>query len=110
MQSKQCKLYNKSIKNLDKVTAKKLIEFLKFKPNNPQEKFGSSDYAFGNKGNLGGYFHAHLTFDNSVVYKIENNILYLYGVFSHDELGTGQPANINKQKSMKQKLDNQEFV
>jgi hypothetical protein len=42
--------------------------------------------------------HAHLTHNISIVYKIEDNVLYLFGVYTHDDLGTGQPPNINKQK------------
>ena len=44
-----------------------------------------------------------------VNYKISGNVLYMYGVFSHDDLGIGQPANKNKQKSMGDKFNNQIF-
>jgi mRNA-degrading endonuclease YafQ of YafQ-DinJ toxin-antitoxin module len=91
----------------------KIVDFIRFKSEHPLELYGSKDRAFANEGNLRGFIHAGLTFDVSIVYKIGmvggKRTLDLYGVFSHDELGTGQPRNINRQRSAGEKLRNQEM-
>lgn len=89
------------------VLADKLDQFVKYKTVSPYQMFGANDKPF----RAGGFFanavpkikHAHLTHDISIVYTVEpgpNPIIRLYGLFSHDELGTGTPSNINRQKSM----------
>lgn len=66
--------------------------------------FGDSDKKFKTTGNFGtvvpGISHAHLTHNLSVVYKIEDDKLNIYGIYSHDDLGTGNPPNIQRQKQM----------
>ena len=42
--------------------------------------------------------HCHLTGDISLVYLIRDGVINLYGIYSHDDIGTGQPANLNRQK------------
>jgi hypothetical protein len=95
---------------------KKFDEFIRSKSLNPIAPYGSSDKPF--RG--GGFFsnavpklrHAHLTHDISIVYLISGfnpTQIKLYGLFSHDEMGTGQPANIKKQKSLSRQLSNQIF-
>lgn len=106
---KTCKLYLKSLDKQDKLIKNKLKDFMTFKSANPRSKFGSSDYAFSPTGSFAGFSHAKLTFDISIVYKIEGDICYLYGVFSHDESGTGTPPNKNKQNALGTKLKNQQF-
>lgn len=79
-----------------------LLKFIRFKRDNPLSPFGSKDYPFKGDGPLHGLPHAGLTFDVSIVYSISGknpNVITLYGIFSHDELGTGNPGN---QKRMKQ--------
>jgi hypothetical protein len=59
-----------------------------------------------------GLKHAHLTHDIMIVYTLggRNPIEFkLYGVFSHDELGIGQPANDKRQKSAAKRMANQAF-
>jgi hypothetical protein len=86
-----------------------LKEFILYKQANPYngtspagEGFGNSDKRFisGKIFNTAvpDISHAHLTHNISIVYKIEDDVLYLFGVYTHDDLGTGQPQNINKQK------------
>ena len=74
------------------------------KRNNIKTIFGSSDKPFKSKGSFGilvpGIRHAHITYDISIVYLVQNNTIILYGFFTHDELGTGTPPKINIQKSM----------
>lgn len=87
---------------------------MEVKRENPNQPFGSSDKAFTGAGNFAkmvpGLKHAHITHDLSVVYKVIGNEVYLYGFFTHDELGTGQPPNMNRQKSTATKFSNQQFV
>jgi len=75
--------------------------------------FGQNDKAFMSGGHYSkavpGLRKAHLNLDISIVYKINGNIMYLYGFYKHDELGTGQPPNINKQSSMATQLANVSF-
>jgi hypothetical protein len=99
------------------VVAQKLQEFRKFKTDTPLLPFGSSDKPFKGFGifstAIPALRHAHLTHDIMIVYKItgrDPTVFDLYGVFSHDELGIGQPANINRQRSMASKLSSQKFT
>ena len=83
------------------------------KRQSPATQYGASDKPFKSMGSFGtrvsGLSHAHLSQDISIVYKIENGKIYLYGFYSHDQLGTGQPANINKQQSMATRFSNMNF-
>jgi len=92
---------------------RKLHGFMEIKRANPNGSFGSSDKPFVQKGVIAGHVpglkHAHLTHDLSLVYKVEQNQVFLYGFFTHDELGTGQPASIQRQKSTGQRFSNQNF-
>jgi mRNA-degrading endonuclease YafQ of YafQ-DinJ toxin-antitoxin module len=94
----------------------KVEQFLRVKGEDPTQPFGASDKPF--KG--GGFFstavpkirHAHLTHDLSMVYTVEGGdpaVVRLYGIFSHDDLGTGQPQNINRQRGMATQLAGQSF-
>lgn len=94
-----------------------LEDFIKTKMANPTERFGSKDTAMGDKYHFGkavpGIKHAGLTNDVSVFYTVSGanpHHVHLHGVFSHDEAGIGQPANINKQKSTAKRMSNQEFI
>lgn len=92
---------------------KALKEFITQKRAQPLAPFGSKDYPFKGDGPLHGIGHAGLTFDVSILYKISGknpNIITLYGIFSHDQLGTGQPANIKRQKNAATTINNQTQV
>lgn len=91
----------------------KINEFLSFKRANPGQSWGGSDAPFVSAGPIGRALpklrHAHLNRDISLYYTIEGRnptVIKLYGVFSHQESGTGTPGNINKQKSLAKKLVN----
>lgn len=75
--------------------------------------YGSSDKPFQPKGNFGTKIprisHAHITHDTSIVYRVVDNTIYLYGFYTHDELGTGQPDNKLRQKSMATRFSNMKF-
>jgi hypothetical protein len=57
--------------------------------------------------------HAKLGHDMRLFYIMAGrnpHNVYLYGLFSHDESGTGQPPNANRQNSLIKRFKNQEFV
>lgn len=94
----------------------KLEQFVKIKSQDPTASFGASDKPFKS----GGFFtnvipklrHAHLTHDLSLVYTMEGGtdpVIRLYGVFSHDDLGTGNPPNKNRQRNMSAQFSGQTF-
>ena len=111
---RRCELYKETYMSRIKpypVLKGKLRQFMEFKRNNPNQMFGASDKPFLNQGfftaAVPGIKHAHLNQDLSIVYKVDGSVITLYGMFTHDDLGTGQPANIRKQKSMAQRLSNE---
>lgn len=84
-------------------------EFITAKRNDPLAPFGSKDRAFTGNG-LKAYKHSGLTFDISVVYTLSGrdpHVIRLYGLFSHDELGTGNPARLGLQKKAADSFDRQ---
>lgn len=92
-------------------------EFRKIKEKNPMQPFGSRDAAFNGEGNFNRAVpkmrHAHLMHDLNLCYTVmgkDPTIIRLYGVFKHDELGTGQPANMKRQKSVATSMANQSFM
>jgi len=91
--------------------AQKVKEFRAFKTQNPLVPFGSNDRAFISDGIYKQYLpkarKAHLTQDISIVYELSGRdptVITLLGVFSHADLGTGQPANKNTQQNMAKRL------
>jgi mRNA-degrading endonuclease YafQ of YafQ-DinJ toxin-antitoxin module len=106
VKTSQCfvKTNKKYLKNIRVQTA--LKNFLVAKAQNPQQPYGGKDYPMMGKGPLGGIKHAGLTNDVSVMYEIKNNVIYLFALGSHDELGFGRPNNIKKQKSLVKKINN----
>ena len=116
---RHCPLYRETL--LDKARAypiigQKMQDFRTFKSANPLQQYGGSDKPFVSNGFFGntvrGLKHAHLTHDIMVVYKLSGHdpkVFDLYGIFSHDELGIGQPANLKKQKSAASRLGHQDF-
>lgn len=106
---KATKDFVKTLVKSDQIVRKALDKFIEVKIENPTQRYGKVDKSFVSDGNYVGLMHAHLTFDKSIVYKIESGKLFLFGIYSHDDLGTGQPRNINKQKSMGIKFHNTNF-
>lgn len=91
-------------------------EFIQTKIQDPTKPFGSRDTSFNSAGNLAQKVpklrHAHLMHDLNLCYTISDKdptIIKLYGVFKHDELGTGQPANMKRQKNVASTMANQDF-
>jgi hypothetical protein len=89
--------------------------FLQTKLNNLMQPFGKSDKPFLSAGFIRNaipnetLLHAHLTPDISIIYSItgkDEKVIKLYGVYTHDEMGIGQPPNIRKQKQFADRLSN----
>lgn len=98
----------------------KLIEFLKFKNENPcngnipgQCPGYNNDKRFTADGNFSknirGISHAHLTHNLSVVYLIHGDYINLYGIYAHDDIGTGNPANMRRQDQAAQRWEQMDF-
>lgn len=70
------------------------------------------DKPFSGGGNYSGLSHAHMGQDVSIVYKLEGKEprkLKLYGFFSHEDLGTGQPPKQKIQQKTGKRLKTQVF-
>lgn len=103
----------------DKLTPavnKKFLEFLNTKKENKMAPYGASDKACASAGHfhrmIPGIRHAHLTHDLSIFYSLHGSnptIIRLYGFFTHDESGTGQPPGIRVQQSLSKKFQSQDF-
>ena len=94
----------------------KMTAFIKSKTENPMGPFGSSDKPYVGGGIFSKYVpglkHAHLTHNISIMYTLSGSnpkLIKLYGLVNHDESGTGNPPNMNRQKSLGKKLVNQTF-
>lgn len=92
----------------------KLRQFMHFKRQTPDENWGASDKFFkpGLKffTAIPGLRHAHLAPDLYIVYRVgKQNEIYIYGIFTHDDLGIGQPMNPRKQDTMASRLAKQPF-
>ena len=99
---------------------RKLGDFLRFKESNPYNgsapggaKFGDTDKKFRAGGRfsdkIDGISHAHLTHDISIVYRIIGDTIYLYGVYTHDAIGTGNPPSTARQLQASSRWTNSTF-
>ena len=114
-----CKLFKDTFSDKAKTNADLINtfnEFRKVKEQNPNQQFGSSDSLFIAQGPLAKEVpklrHAHVTRDLSICYTVSGKdptIIKLYGIFKHDELGTGTPANATRQKNAGRTMSNQNF-
>lgn len=91
----------------------KIIEFKNFKEANPLALYGSKDAPLaGVSGSPYSKYlpkarKAHLTPDISIIYELSGKNptnIKLYGVFTHADLGTGQPANKKRSEQMAKRL------
>jgi len=108
-----CPLFDETMKKHGKLTDR-LNAFINFKKQNPIAQFGKGDTMLGVPASPYGGLnlrHAHLTRDLSIVYTIEGKnptIIKLFGIFGHDDLGTGTPMKLKTMSSMANKLHNQD--
>lgn len=112
---RRCQLYFDSLVTHKRLT-EKLNNFMSFKAGNPLSPFGGSDKKFASSGlyntTIPNLRHAHLSDDISIVYKVHSRnptLIDLYGLFSHEELGTGNPSKANAQKTMSKRFSQQSF-
>lgn len=94
----------------------KIEEFKRTKMANPMQPFGKNDTRMVADAPLGravpGIRHVHLTQDLSLFYTLGGanpHVFNLYGIYSHNESGTGNSQNIKVQKNLGKRLSNQEF-
>ena len=108
--------------NQKEVLVQKLKDFINHKLQYPSNGggqagrtpgYGGSDNKFRTDGNFGikvrNIAHAHLTDNISVTYLVDGDRLNIYGVYTHDAIGTGQPANVNRQKQVATRWSNMKF-
>lgn len=110
-----CPLYWETYRDTYYRSKKEVMDFLLFKSKTPLAKYGTHDTPlkgiFSKK--IPGIWHAHLAKDINIVYRISGKnptVIYLYGMFSHETLGTGNPSNPNRQKQSTQRFTQQSFV
>lgn len=95
----------------------KISEFKKTKMANPMQPFGKNDTRLVADAPLGravpGLRHAHLSQDLSIFYTLGGSnphVFNLFGIYSHNESGTGNSQNIKVQKNLGKRLANQSFM
>lgn len=108
---RRSKLFNDTLAK-HKDVAGKVAEFIKFKTGEPLGRFGKKDQHFvGGILKETGLIHAHLTGDISLLYRRSGRdpiVIDLIAIATHDELGTGQPANLKQQKKMAKILSDED--
>jgi len=94
----------------------KIAEFKRIKSENPVQPFGKKDIRMISDGPFGrtidGIRHVHLTQDLSLFYTLSGSnphVFNLYGIYSHNESGTGDSANVNVQKSLAKRMAGMDF-
>ena len=95
----------------------KISDFKRTKMANPMQPFGKNDTRLVADAPLGravpGLRHAHLTQDLSIFYTLGGSnphVFNLFGIYSHNESGTGNSQNIKIQKNLGKRLANQSFM
>lgn len=91
-----------------------LHKFMHQKRINPLAQINPSDRLFSPQGFFSklvpGIRHVHMPGgDISLVYRVNGKIVYLYGFFSHKQLGTSTPANLRIQQNMATQFKNLTF-
>ena len=114
-----CALFDESVVQMvrrNKHIIDKIKDFEAVKSANPLARYGNSDETLSPDSLLSlevpKIRHAKLTSDVSIWYTISGKdpqVIRLYGVFTHDDSGTGQPSNRKKQKSLGARMAHQQF-
>lgn len=107
----KCPIFSKTYEKYkrDPVIMDALADFIEAKRADPMAPFKKKDKPFVG-GDLKGYMHSGLSYDVSIVYTISGrnpHIITLLGIFSHDELGTGNPPRTNLQRQAAKTFANQ---
>lgn len=90
-----------------------LTDFLKFKKSNPKQPYNKKDDALkGGELKSVGLRHFDIGREYRLYYRVVEDTdsikVILYGVFTHEETGTGKPPNQNRQKSFADTVRNAE--
>jgi len=111
-----CALFDETLKTHGAAVLKAFVDFKKTKEINAMMPYGSKDHPYRGNGPLGLHkpklIHAGMTFDISLIYSLSGqnpHVINLYGFFTHDESGTGNPPKSKIQKSLLTKISNQEM-
>jgi mRNA-degrading endonuclease YafQ of YafQ-DinJ toxin-antitoxin module len=104
---KSLKAYKKS-GNFARIS-KQLDRFIAHKMSQPTEPFGGNDKNAAPR--YPKFMKAHLTHDDSVIYRYDGQtrMLRIYGIWSHDDLGIGQPPRPAASVAMNDTLLSQVF-
>lgn len=110
-----CPLYWETYRDTRYLIKEEVTKFLLFKSKTPLEKYDAHDTPLKGvfREKIPGIWHAHLANDINIVYRISGRnptLIYLYGMFSHETLGTGKPSNPNRQKQSTQRFTQQSFI
>lgn len=110
---KVCDLFDETLIKHKNAVYNKFMLFKEHKSINHMQPFGSSDTPF-RRGTLGDYkprlLHAHMTHDISVVYFLSGStptVINVIGFFTHDDIGTGTPPNVKREKNFVKKVSSQ---
>ena len=113
----KCPLFEETLVRHGTKVMRVFEEFLKIKDVNAMQQFGSKDYPFMGPSPLGQHkprlMHAGMTYDISLIYMItgrDPHVIKLIGFFTHDELGTGQPARVKSMQRFVQRVGSQKFA
>lgn len=110
----RAKVDPKSPNRINPATREALKRFLDIKRENPMARAGASDKPFAAGGSFSievpGIAHAHLNSDDSIVYRVHQGSLFLYGIYNHHDLGTGTPSNKRRQQNMARRFANMDFT
>lgn len=94
--------YLQKVKPYDSVR-RKFADFMELKRWNPTHAFGKSDRGFVSGGVVANLMpnlkHAHITGDLSILYKLERGVIWLYGFYTHGELGTDKSSQVSTLKN-----------
>lgn len=110
-----CGLYRDALKKYaNNVSVLEIIrDFIDNKRKDPLAPYGSKDRPLTGGGALTGIQHAHLTHNISMLYSkggANPIVFHLYGPYTHDDMGTGQPTDLKAQSRLFSRIKNQEFV
>lgn len=101
----------KNSNRIDASVIEALRRFFEIKRYDPYAEFGKNDKPFSHilAREIPGIRKANLSYDARLVYRVDRGIIFLYGIYSHDDLGIGTPPNINRQRSMTKTFKNMNF-
>jgi mRNA-degrading endonuclease YafQ of YafQ-DinJ toxin-antitoxin module len=88
---------------------KQFERFVTAKISAPTQMWNASDKR--SSPPLSSFYKAHLTHDDSIIYSYDqaNNVIRVYGIWSHDDMGTGQPPNRPRTTTLANRLEKQVF-